>query len=119
MVATLTVVGPTDSAVLPVPVALGNYWIQPLSSATVAGQTTRFKLMNVGTSRHDLSISGQGMTMSSDRVGPGETLEWDVILSTPGTYAVFCSVGDGIHKGRGMVGTLDVLPGGMTMMPAM
>jgi uncharacterized cupredoxin-like copper-binding protein len=120
MVGTLTVVGDMDAAVLPVPVVLDGYWIQPGSAATVAGQTTRFRLMNVDPNRgHDLNISGHGQMMASARVGPGETLDWDVVLSAPGTYEIFCSFGNGGHKARGMVGTLEVLPSGGLMMPSM
>jgi plastocyanin len=92
---------------------MDEWWIQPLSAVTVAGQNTRFDLRNIGTgSTHSITIVGQGLVLDSPAFAVGESGTWDVILSTPGTYEVYCPRGNGSHRERGMVGTLEVLPSG-------
>jgi plastocyanin len=113
MIGTLVVVEPQEEPVLPVVVLLDEWSIQPLSAVTVAGQNTRFDLRHVGTmSTHSITIVGQGIVLDSPAFAAGESGTWDVVLSTPGTYEVYCPRGNGSHRERGMVGTLEVLPGG-------
>ncbi len=112
MVATLTVVPEDAEPFLNVPVEMSEFAFQPMAITTVAGQTTRFHLRNVGEREHDLVIVGHGVEIGSGPVQPGETVVWDVTLDAPGTYEFLCSVADGRHKDRGMLGILEVLPGG-------
>jgi plastocyanin len=113
MIGTLVVVEPQEEPVLPVVVLMDEWWIQPLSAVTVAGQNTRFDLRNIGTANtHSITIVGQGMVLDSPAYAVGESGTWDVVLNTPGTYEVYCPRGNGSHRERGMVGTLEVLPGG-------
>ncbi|MBI4492208.1 MAG: cupredoxin domain-containing protein [Chloroflexi bacterium] len=112
MTGTLTVVDETADPVLRAPVVLDEYSILPLTSVAVAGQTMRFELSNVGQRPHNITIAGHGDMWPSERVDPGTSATWDVRLDTPGTYEVYCSIGNGVHKANGMVGTLEVLPSG-------
>lgn len=113
MIGTLIVAGPQDEPALPATMLLGEWWIQPLSTVTLAGQSTRFELRNEGsTNTHSITIVGKGVVLESPAAAVGETVFWDVVLSTPGTYEVYCPRGNGSHRERGMVGTIEVLPSG-------
>jgi plastocyanin len=69
------------------------------------GQTA-FVVDNVGSSPHDLAISGPGLEMEvSDTVRPGETTQLSVELE-PGTYTLWCTVGN--HRALGMEAELVV-----------
>jgi uncharacterized cupredoxin-like copper-binding protein len=114
MVGTLTVVPENQDAVLNVPVQLGEFFFNPMSLTAVAGQTTRFQLENVGTISHVFVVAGHGAEMRSPTVRVGAPVSWDVTFDEPGTYEVFCNftVDDVLHSSMGMLGTLEVLPGG-------
>lgn len=113
-VGTLTVVPADQDAVLDVPVQLGEFYFNPMAATAVAGQTTRFKLENVGAFPHLFHIRGHGMDMRSPTVRVGEPIGWDVVFDTPGTYEILCSFTfEGVgHNELGMLGTLEVLRGG-------
>jgi plastocyanin len=113
MVGTITVVPGDQDAVLNVPVQAGDFFFNPVGLTTVAGQTTRFHLEDVGAINHLMMVTGQGTEMRSPTVRPGEPVSWDVVFDTPGTYEIWCSfTAGGVHKDMGMVATLEVLPGG-------
>ena len=119
MVGTLTVVEEGQDAALPVPVALGDYWFQPVGQVTVAGQSTRFSLTNVGELPHSFTVAGHGEEWRSPTVRPGAPVSWDLTIDRPGIYEVLCwfTIPEP-HKDLGMVGVLEVLPAGAaTMMP--
>jgi uncharacterized cupredoxin-like copper-binding protein len=116
MVGTLIAVGEADDAVIPIPVTLGSFWIRPAVQMAVAGQPTRFDLNNPSPNTHDLLIKGQGSEWQSPRVAAGTSLSWDVTIENPGVYELYCSLGDGAHRELGMVGALEVLPVGASMM---
>jgi uncharacterized cupredoxin-like copper-binding protein len=113
MVGTLTVVAPTAEAVLEVPVQMGEYFYNPVLVSTIAGQPTRFQLSAGGDVNHLFVIRGHGIDARSPTVRPGEPVAWDITLAEPGTYEIYCpfTLG-GLHSDLGMIGTLQVLPGG-------
>lgn len=112
MVGTLTVTPEDQPAATKATTWLGDFWIQPLSTVAVAGVTTSLDLQNVGERPHQLVIKGKGGEWQSERLEPGTSTTWDITLETPGTYEVWCPVGNGNHKRAGMAGTLEVLPSG-------
>ncbi|HEV2066713.1 MAG TPA: cupredoxin domain-containing protein [Thermomicrobiales bacterium] len=64
-----------------------------------AGPTT-FVVTNAGTAEHNFEVEGQGIEEAFEQnLQPGETRELQVNLE-PGTYEVYCPVGD--HEDRGM-----------------
>ena len=124
MVGSITVVsaGPNDvmsanqHQAAEVPVELGEFYFDPDSLSTVAGQTTRFQLTDAGAINHVMVVESQdGTEMRSPTVRPGEPVSWEVTFDTPGTYEVYCSfnVQGVLHKDLGMVATLEVLPAAM------
>ena len=64
-----------------------------------AGPVT-FRVTNAGTVEHNFEVEGQGIEEEFDEnLPPGETRELTLDLQ-PGTYEVYCPVGD--HGDRGM-----------------
>jgi uncharacterized cupredoxin-like copper-binding protein len=111
MVGVLTVVPDVDTPNPVTRVDLSEFSVQPVMASTVAGDT-RFELRNVGGFGHDLVVQGQGVQLGSPLVAAGDTVFWDVTLSTPGTYEIYCSVVVGAfdHRDLGMTGLLEVFP---------
>jgi hypothetical protein len=65
-----------------------------------------FDVANNGGSEHNLVFDGQGIEIElSDDLTPGQTQNMQVYLG-PGTYAVYCPVGD--HRVQGMDITLTI-----------
>ncbi len=64
-----------------------------------AGETT-FEVTNVGDAEHNFEVEGQGIEEEfEENLQPGETKTMTLDLA-PGTYEVYCPVGD--HAERGM-----------------
>jgi uncharacterized cupredoxin-like copper-binding protein len=69
------------------------------------GETT-FTVTNTGEHEHSFEIEGNGVERElAANLAPGETGELTITLE-PGTYTVYCPVGD--HREEGMVTTLRV-----------
>lgn len=113
-VGTLTVVEEGADAVLPSSVRMGDFWFDPIAPVAVAGQKTRFQLENLGAISHVLNITGHDLDIRSPNVRAGALVNWDLVFETAGTYEIWCSYDEeGVfHKALGMLGALEVLPGG-------
>lgn len=69
------------------------------------GETT-FTVTNAGDHEHSFEIEGNGIERELEaHLAPGESGELTITLE-PGTYTVYCPVGD--HREEGMVTTLQV-----------
>lgn len=69
------------------------------------GETT-FTVTNNGDHEHSFEIEGNGVERELEaNLAPGESGELTITLE-PGTYTVYCPVGD--HREEGMVTTLEV-----------
>jgi len=69
------------------------------------GETT-FTVTNAGEHEHSFEIEGNGIERELEaNLAPGESGELTITLE-PGTYTVYCPVGD--HREEGMVTTLQV-----------
>jgi plastocyanin len=110
------VMSANQGSAVEVPVEVGEFYFEPGSLSTVAGQTTRFQITDAGAINHVMVVESEdGTEMRSPTVRPGEPVTWEVTFDTPGTYEVYCSfnVQGVLHKDLGMVATLDVLPAAM------
>jgi plastocyanin len=76
-----------------------------LSQAEFTAGTYTFELINDGSMQHDLVIEGPGVEAASDVIGSGESTTLTVDLE-PGTYVLYCSIGD--HRAMGMEVTITV-----------
>jgi plastocyanin len=83
-----------------------NIRFVPNALTVKAGQKVTVELINKDSVPHTFEIEGvQGVGIGVPPGGEG-TLEFTI--DQPGTYTIFCGVGN--HRARGMVGTLTVQP---------
>lgn len=76
-----------------------------LSQTEFTAGTYTFELVNDGSMEHDLVIEGPNVQAASDVVSSGESTTLTVELE-PGTYVLYCSIGD--HRAMGMEVTITV-----------
>lgn len=88
---------------------LSEYTIS-LSALSVRPGAVRFVMENVGARRHDLRIQAEDFDQKSAALAPGASSVFEVTLTEPGVYEVFCDIGN--HRDQGMVTTLVVLSEG-------
>jgi plastocyanin len=88
-------------------VALTEFAIQ-MPTELPAGPT-QFNVSNVGAAQHNFVIQGEGVDqrLAEESLGPRQSASIDLDLA-PGTYTVFCPVGQGAHRANGMEVTLTV-----------
>ncbi|MGP3963377.1 cupredoxin domain-containing protein [Nonomuraea sp. 3N208] len=77
-----------------------------MAKRDLAAGTYTFMIDNVGSVPHAMALEGPGVgTQQSDVVDGGKKTAWTVTLQ-PGTYEVWCPVGN--HRAQGMETTLTV-----------
>lgn len=90
-------------------------WKVELSAVTVPAGAVTFTITNTGTIPHAFEVEGRGLERETDVIQPGSTSTLTLTLA-PGTYEVYCPVGEDSHKKLGMETHLTVLkpgsPGG-------
>ncbi len=84
---------------------LSEYTIS-LSVLSVRPGAVRFVIQNAGARRHDLRIQSAAFDQKSAALSPGIGGVFEVTLTEPGVYEVFCDIGN--HRDQGMVTTLVV-----------
>src|SRR5206468_12909523 len=83
-------------------------WKVELSARTIGAGTVTFTVANVGTIPHALEVVGQGIEQETAVIQPGASATLTVTLK-PGTYEVYCPVGEDSHKKLGMETHLTVV----------
>ncbi len=97
--------GPTN------PVAVGaklSEWKVELSARTIAAGTVTFTIANDGTIPHAFEVEGQGIEQETAVIQPGSSATLTLTLK-PGSYEVYCPVGEDSHKKLGMQARLTVV----------
>jgi plastocyanin len=82
-------------------------WNVQLSEQTVAEGSVTFAVTNAGSIPHAFEVEGQGIEKETPTIQPGDRATLTVTLK-PGTYEVYCPVGNDSHKKLGMVAQLRV-----------
>jgi plastocyanin len=82
-------------------------WKVELSERTIAAGTVTFTVANVGSIPHALEVEGQGIEQETAVIQPGASATLTLTLK-PGTYEVYCPVGNDSHKKLGMETRLTV-----------
>ena len=82
-------------------------WKVQLSEHRVAPGVVTFTVSNVGSIPHALEVEGQGIEEETDVIQPGASATLTLTLA-PGTYDVYCPVGEDSHKKLGMDARLKV-----------
>ena len=82
-------------------------WKLELSRLTVPTGDIAFTVTNGGSMAHEFEVEGQGLekALPSIRVGATSTLRLNL---PPGSYEVYCPVGNDAHKAMGMVAHIEV-----------
>ena len=97
----------------PVSARLSEWTIQ-LSATTVPAGPVRFTVTNSGSIPHAFEVEGQGSEHETPLIQPGASATLTLTLE-PGTYEVYCPVGENSHKKLGMETHLMVVsPGSAT-----
>jgi plastocyanin len=69
---------------------------------------TRFSIANNGNAPHNFVVEGEGISRRlANNLQPGQTGSLNVDLA-PGSYTIFCPVGEGAHRSQGMEVALTV-----------
>lgn len=76
-------------------------WKVELSQQSITAGTVTFTVTNAGNIPHALEIEGQGMEQETAVIQPGASATLTLTLK-PGTYEVYCPVGNDSHKKLGM-----------------
>lgn len=96
----------------PAPVeATLSEWTVRLSNATVPAGPVTFTVTNSGSIPHALEIEGQGTEQQTPLIQPGTSATLTLTLA-PGTYEIYCPVGEDSHKKLGMETHLKVAAAG-------
>ena len=91
-------------------------WKVQLSAATVSAGPVAFTVTNSGSIPHALEVEGQGLEQQTVLLQPGSSTTLTLTLA-PGTYEVYCPVGEDSHKKLGMETHLKVVSGSGSRSP--
>jgi plastocyanin len=83
-------------------------WKVELSETTVATGAVTFTVTNAGSIPHGLEVEGHGIEQQTALIQPGSSATLTLTLR-PGTYEVYCPVGEDSHKKLGMETHLTVV----------
>jgi plastocyanin len=83
-------------------------WKVELSEYTIAAGTVTFTIANGGSIPHAFEVEGQGIEQETAVIQPGSSATLTLTLK-PGTYEVYCPVGEASHKKLGMETHLKVV----------
>ena len=90
----------------PLVVLLSEWKVEP-SQRTVPTGEVEITVKNGGTIPHALEIEGQGIEKELEPINAGASSKLRLNLK-PGTYELYCPIGDGAHKKMGMIAKIEV-----------
>ena len=100
----------TESASTQVKVSETEFKITPAKLTVKEAGTTTLAVANDGKFDHSLEVEGPSGEVETDTIPPGESATLEVDLSKPGTYEMYCPIGN--HREMGMDGEVSVAGGG-------
>ena len=83
-------------------------WKVELSQDTIRAGSVTFTVMNAGSIPHAFEVEGQGIEKETGVIQPSSSATLTLTLK-PGTYEVYCPVGQDSHKHLGMDNHLSVV----------
>jgi uncharacterized cupredoxin-like copper-binding protein len=87
-----------------------DFAFTPSDPAVNKTGTVTFEVTNDGQAPHALEVEGPEGEAETETIQPGDSATLEVSLSKPGSYEMFCPVGN--HEQMGMKGTVSVAGGG-------
>jgi uncharacterized cupredoxin-like copper-binding protein len=81
--------------------AMLSEWKVELSQGTITSGSVTFTVTNAGSIPHAFEVEGEGVERETAVIQPGSTATLTLTLK-PGTYDVYCPVGQDSHKHLGM-----------------
>ncbi|HEY1359698.1 MAG TPA: cupredoxin domain-containing protein [Thermoleophilaceae bacterium] len=87
-------------------VAETEYKLDPSKLNVASKGTVQFDVQNNGKIVHALEVEGPGGETRSGTIQPGQSKQFKVSLDKPGSYEIYCPIGN--HRALGMKGTLRV-----------
>jgi plastocyanin len=106
---------PAPSEPVPVTAKLSE-WKVELSEPTVAEGAVTFTVTNAGSIPHAFEVEGHGVEQQTALIQPGSSATLALTLH-PGTYEIYCPVGEDSHKKLGMETHLQVVSGASSRSP--
>jgi plastocyanin len=88
-----------------VDMSLTDFALNPADPTVTAGSVT-FNVTNDGQAPHALEVEGPGGEVETETLDAGGSEKLTVDLSKPGTYEMYCPVGN--HRDMGMEGQVTV-----------
>jgi len=88
-------------------------WKVDLSQPTIAAGPVTLVVTNTGQIPHAVEVEGEGIEQETETIQPGANGTLTLTLK-PGTYEVYCPVGEGSHKKLGMEAHLTVSSAAMS-----
>jgi uncharacterized cupredoxin-like copper-binding protein len=86
-----------------------EFKIDPANPKVEKAGKVKFEVSNDGQTVHSLEVEGQGVEAETEEIQPGESATLTADLSKPGTYELYCPIGN--HKDQGMEGKVTVAGG--------
>lgn len=86
-----------------------EFKLDPASAKVSDAGVVEFDVKNDGKTEHALEVEGPNGETETEPIAPGESAKLKADLSKPGTYEMYCPIGD--HKEQGMKGEVVVAGG--------
>ena len=101
-----------EGEVMEIKIRLYEWGIEPNEIRIPPGTTVRFVIVNEGRYTHafDVERGDIGFKASSQTLAPGQETTLEVTFEEPGTYEIYCPIGN--HRAFGMEGVIIVGEGG-------
>jgi len=91
-------------------ISASEFKFDPANPKVAKAGKVKFELSNDGQFPHALEVEGPGGEAETETIQPGESATLEADLSKPGSYTMYCPVGN--HRDQGMEGKITVAGGG-------
>jgi uncharacterized cupredoxin-like copper-binding protein len=108
--ATEEAAAPSKQAAATVKISETDFKLDPANPKVDKAGTVEFRVSNDGKTVHALEVEGPKGEVETENLSPGKSATLKADLSEPGSYTMYCPVGN--HRQQGMEGKVTVAGGG-------